>query len=197
LGNATPRARLREGADLIARFRSYDQRLVLLVSAAGWMAAASSLPAAVEAWATAAHGREGDFWLAQQEEERANRAARDGARVALGAARFDALWSAGWARGLDEAADLAMSTIESVDLDRLAPTRASGRRGPEALTAREREVLALVASGASDGDIAEALFISKKTASVHVASIKGKLGASSRIEIARIALGVAADPSRG
>jgi DNA-binding NarL/FixJ family response regulator len=49
-------------------------------------------------------------------------------------------------------------------------------------------VLALVASGMSDGEIATSLVISKKTASVHVANIKAKLGASSRVEVATIAL---------
>jgi DNA-binding NarL/FixJ family response regulator len=49
-------------------------------------------------------------------------------------------------------------------------------------------VLALVASGMSDGEIASSLVISKKTASVHVANIKAKLGASSRVEVATIAL---------
>ena len=55
------------------------------------------------------------------------------------------------------------------------------------LSAREREVIGLVAAGHSDGEIASELFISKKTASVHVANIKGKLGASSRVEIAMLA----------
>jgi len=55
------------------------------------------------------------------------------------------------------------------------------------LSAREREVVGLVAAGRSDGEIADALFISKKTASVHVANIKGKLGAASRVEIAVLA----------
>ena len=49
----------------------------------------------------------------------------------------------------------------------------------------------MIAAGRSDGEIADALFISKKTASVHVASIKGKLGASSRVEMAMLARGVA------
>ena len=52
------------------------------------------------------------------------------------------------------------------------------------LTAREREVLRLLAAGRSDGQIAEELFITKSTAAVHVANIKGKLGATSRVEIA-------------
>jgi DNA-binding CsgD family transcriptional regulator len=49
-------------------------------------------------------------------------------------------------------------------------------------------VLELLAAGRSDGEIAAALFIGKKTASVHVGNIKGKLGASSRVEIVMIAL---------
>lgn len=56
------------------------------------------------------------------------------------------------------------------------------------LSPREREVLAHVAAGRSDGEIASELFISRKTASVHVANIKSKLGASSRVEIAMLAV---------
>ncbi len=51
-------------------------------------------------------------------------------------------------------------------------------------TSREREVLALVGLGRSNADIGEILYISMKTVSVHVANIKAKLGASSRVEIA-------------
>jgi DNA-binding CsgD family transcriptional regulator len=58
------------------------------------------------------------------------------------------------------------------------------------LSPREREVLRLVAAGRSDGEIGDALFISKKTASVHVANIKGKLGAQSRVEIVTSAIGL-------
>ena len=53
---------------------------------------------------------------------------------------------------------------------------------------REREVLQLVAAGQTDGQIAQHLFISKKGASFHVANIKSKLGARSRVEIATDAL---------
>jgi DNA-binding NarL/FixJ family response regulator len=59
------------------------------------------------------------------------------------------------------------------------------RRAPRTgLTTREVEVLALLGEGRSDGEIAAELFISPKTASVHVANIKGKLGLSSRLEVA-------------
>jgi DNA-binding CsgD family transcriptional regulator len=52
------------------------------------------------------------------------------------------------------------------------------------LTPRELEVLRLVAAGRSNGQIAETLFISRKTASVHVSNILGKLGVHSRTEAA-------------
>lgn len=60
--------------------------------------------------------------------------------------------------------------------------------GPSvALTAREREILALVAQGRSNGEIGRVLFISTKTVSVHVSNILGKLGAAGRTEAAAIA----------
>ena len=52
------------------------------------------------------------------------------------------------------------------------------------LTPREREVLALVADGRTNRQIAEALFISDKTASVHVSNILAKLGVANRAEAA-------------
>jgi len=82
--------------------------------------------------------------------------------------------------------------------DRPAPAmgavRASGRPGGTAardplagLTAREVEVLRLLAAGMSNREIAAELFIATKTASVHVSNILAKLGAGSRTEAAAIA----------
>ena len=55
------------------------------------------------------------------------------------------------------------------------------------LTARELEVLRLVAAGRSNREIADELFISVKTASVHVSNILGKLGVTGRGEAAATA----------
>ncbi|MEV1026297.1 AAA family ATPase [Streptomyces sp. NPDC050264] len=55
------------------------------------------------------------------------------------------------------------------------------------LTSRERDVLRLVTAGRSNRQIAEALFISPKTASVHVSNILAKLGVAGRGEAAALA----------
>ncbi|ALJ22347.1 response regulator [Microbacterium sp. No. 7] len=58
----------------------------------------------------------------------------------------------------------------------------------QALTPREREVVALVARGRSNLDIARELFISERTARTHVSHILGKLGFESRVQLALWAL---------
>ncbi|HEY1593456.1 MAG TPA: AAA family ATPase [Solirubrobacteraceae bacterium] len=58
---------------------------------------------------------------------------------------------------------------------------------PFGLTPRERQVLALIAEGATNRQIGAALFIAEKTASVHVSRILSKLGVSSRTQAAAVA----------
>jgi DNA-binding CsgD family transcriptional regulator/tetratricopeptide (TPR) repeat protein len=72
------------------------------------------------------------------------------------------------------------------------PAAATGDTGSSAgaalgLTPRELEVLALVAEGRSNRQVGDALFISAKTASVHVSNILAKLGVASRVEAAAVA----------
>jgi len=56
--------------------------------------------------------------------------------------------------------------------------------GPAVLTPREREVAALLAEGLTNSMLAERLYISPRTAAVHVSNILAKLGMSSRAEVA-------------
>ncbi len=63
----------------------------------------------------------------------------------------------------------------------------SGVAGPAALTPREREVVALLAEGLSNSELATRLYISPKTAAVHVSNILAKLGMTSRTEVAAFA----------
>ncbi|MEJ7696884.1 MAG: response regulator transcription factor [Candidatus Limnocylindrales bacterium] len=65
------------------------------------------------------------------------------------------------------------------------------------LSPREVEVLGLVALGRSNGEIAEELFISRKTASVHVTHILDKLGVSNRVEAAMVAARAGLVPGDG
>jgi len=60
--------------------------------------------------------------------------------------------------------------------------RASTRANAAALTARELEVLSLLAEGLRNAVIAERLFVSPRTVEHHVSAILGKLGVRSRGE---------------
>ena len=68
-----------------------------------------------------------------------------------------------------------------------SPASAASAASGHGLTTREMEVLRLVVEGRSNSDIAGELFISVKTASVHVSNIMRKLGAGSRGEAAAVA----------
>ncbi|MFJ3666852.1 ATP-binding protein [Streptomyces sp. NPDC090106] len=116
--------------------------------------------------------------LAQEQ----NRVLR-GVRAALGDEEFDR-WHATGAR---------MSGAEVLQAVRAGTERPVPRLdavqekhpgpAPGQLTAREREVAALVAEGLSNRQIAERLVISKRTADTHVERILAKLGITSRTQV--------------
>ncbi|GAB3607005.1 response regulator transcription factor [Conyzicola nivalis] len=72
-----------------------------------------------------------------------------------------------------------------LDRDRAQPSTASARLA--VLTARERDILTLVAEGLSNRQIADRLTISVATAKTHVSRMLGKLGCDSRLQAAILA----------
>jgi len=113
----------------------------------------------------------------------------------------DALLARGAAGDRDEATALARSAREAAVRLRARPFRdavdavavrhrldlGEGRAADVVLTPREAEVMRLVAEGLTNREIGERLFISQKTASVHVSNLMAKLGASGRTEAVTIA----------
>ncbi|MGC7102127.1 response regulator, partial [Amycolatopsis lurida] len=71
-------------------------------------------------------------------------------------------------------------------LDAFADTGPAGppRQPIEALTEREEQVLATVASGRTNSEIAAELYITLSTVKTHIASLMAKIGARNRVEIA-------------
>ena len=68
-----------------------------------------------------------------------------------------------------------------------APEPAATEPYPAGLSAREAEVLRLVANGLTNAEVAEKLFLSSRTVDWHLSSIYRKLGLHSRTEASRFA----------
>jgi DNA-binding NarL/FixJ family response regulator len=132
----------------------------------------------------------GDLWLGASARAREAEAAAAGGQAARAVERLraaHAVASALRARPLlDDIEAVARRTrisLEAVDPRAIADSDASSL----GLTPREAEVLALVAAGRTNREIGTELFVSEKTASVHVSNILRKLAVSSRVEAAAVA----------
>jgi predicted ATPase/DNA-binding CsgD family transcriptional regulator len=108
------------------------------------------------------------------------KSAADTARNALGEERFDALVGHGYAMPLPVALAVAKSEAPA------APPAGPAAAGSEAksLTRREREIAGLVADGLGNREIAEQLYLSKRTVDSHLEHIFAKLGFTSRTQLA-------------
>jgi non-specific serine/threonine protein kinase len=103
------------------------------------------------------------------------------ARAAVGSTRFEAAHRTGLQMTRDEVVDYALEV-------RTSATRRPTPETPPAdgpLSRREMEVAELVADGATNAQVAARLFISERTVESHLASIFNKLGADSRLQVAR------------
>ena len=161
-------------ADL-ARARGRNDPKLYARAAREWEAIGRSYLAALVRW------REAEAYV-----EAGDRAAAvEPARVALETAeRLGAAWLVEEVSGLRDRARLELE----VGSDGREPSNGDGPTDdPFGLTARERQVLALIAEGATNRQIGTALFMAEKTASVHVSRILAKLGVRSRTQAAAVA----------
>jgi DNA-binding NarL/FixJ family response regulator len=112
---------------------------------------------------------------------------RAAVRAGLGEAEFAAAHAVGRAQPLPE----VLAETERRAVPSLPPVTAerAGRSGiPFGLTARELEVLRLMASGHTNREIGAALFVTQRTAATHVTHILSKLGVVSRVEATACAI---------
>ncbi len=96
---------------------------------------------------------------------------------------------------LARTARIELAAMEAPPSEAAPASRSGTASAATSLSGRELEVLRLVAEGRTNGQIAEALFITRKTASAHVTHILDKLGVGNRLEAAMAAarLGLLAD----
>jgi predicted ATPase/DNA-binding CsgD family transcriptional regulator len=114
----------------------------------------------------------------------ANERAVAATRQALGADAFAAAWTVGRLLTLDEAAALAAAGAS----EPLAEPGADVPHDDYGLTPREGEVLALLVAGRTDQEIADALFIARRTVTTHVGHILAKLDVENRTAATQVAL---------
>ena len=93
-----------------------------------------------------------------------------------------------WAQGRMMTPQEALKTSEQTPLQSAPLAKPSSESNPAGLTAREMEILRLVAQGLTDAQVAEKLIISTRTVSWHLTSIYSKLAVSSRSAATRYAL---------
>jgi predicted ATPase/class 3 adenylate cyclase/DNA-binding CsgD family transcriptional regulator len=117
----------------------------------------------------------------------------------LGQADFDAACQRGRALSQAEAIALALSTaqadpvpVPSVTVPVTGHAPADSAAVP--LSARERQIMALLAGGASNAKIAETLFVTSNTVRTHLDRIRDKTGARNRAELTRYAIGAGIEP---
>jgi len=109
------------------------------------------------------------------------------AQAQLGEQAFAVVWAEG--RGMTwEQALAARGPVTIPRETHPAPPAKSPATYPDGLTAREVEVLRLLAQGLTDAQIAAQLIISPRTVNTHLKAIYGKIQVSSRVAATRYAL---------
>ncbi|HEX5504853.1 MAG TPA: LuxR C-terminal-related transcriptional regulator [Thermomicrobiales bacterium] len=110
-------------------------------------------------------------------------------RARMGEAAFAAAWAEGRALPLEQAITEALaSAAAEPPQPTSASSPAAGPAYPAGLSAREVEVLRLVAEGLTDAQVAERLFLSPRTVGQHLRSVYNKLGVENRAAATRFAV---------
>jgi len=122
-----------------------------------------------------------------------------GLRNALGEAGFDAAYTRGRTLSQADAIALAVGTARPDPGPAPAMTVPAVHCGPAdspagPLSARERQIMALLAGGASTAKIAETLFVTPNTVRTHLDRIRDKTGARNRAELTRYAIQAGIEP---
>jgi DNA-binding CsgD family transcriptional regulator len=119
-------------------------------------------------------------------------------RAALGQVSFDVAWAEGRATALEEVVRMALAEDEPEPAAEATPAAPPAPEDAElqALTAREREVAALIARGLTSAEIAAELIVSERTIDAHADHIRAKLSLRSRAEIAAWATAHGLRPAR-
>jgi predicted ATPase/DNA-binding CsgD family transcriptional regulator len=149
----------------------------------GYLCAATGRSAdAVTVWtACDALEQQGGFAAGDAETRRREGALRQ-ARLALGPDRARVAEQRGAAMSMTSAAEYVLMLTAPQSPQPLAPS------GPGRLSARERELVTLVAQGRTDADIAAELYISIRTVRSHLDRIRDKTGCRRRADLTRLAL---------
>ena len=177
------RAWLRESAEL-AVYGGYPLRMIDVVEQGGHLCAATGRPAeAVTLWSAATAQCQAVGLVEPLQEARDRERPLAEARRALDDRRFAAAENRGAAMTLAAAVEFAVITAGE-DVSDVA----TGRPGLARLSARERELVTLVAQGRTDAQIAEQLFISVRTVRTHLDRIRDKSGCRRRADLTRLAL---------
>ncbi len=183
-----PRAAQLYAESLVLRYEQGDKQSIAssLRGLGSTAAATRQYRRAARLWGAADALREAIGAPPPRHAERA-RQALAATRRGLGEVDFAAAWAAGRALSLSQAVAEALQDSPDTGGQRawVAPASLSEQYG---LTAREVEVLRLITDGRSNPAIAEALYISPRTAQTHVQNIFTKLGVSSRAEASRLAV---------
>ena len=174
-------AHLREGLRLAVRTGTWSQLLPYISQCGDLCAATRRATEALTLWAAfaAADQREGRFypsWFETRREEQLSQA-----RQALGPGRARAAEDRGAAMSLATAAEYALMLTAPGP----QPTTAAG---PGNLSARERELVTLIAQGRTNAEIAAELHISVRTVGSHLDRIRDKTGCRRRADLTRLAL---------